>query len=297
MRRYTVRAKAGGGQSSHDNKSGKAKSAGAMLRRHGEQALREDVAECLRLWTGHIQSCSLILISAPKTMRGDLFVEEATTGSSSAGGGMVLCKDDARIRNVPFMVARPTLDEAKAVYDRCTSVYFNRVDAEVEAATADPAGLSEELSVPKAPSAVRKERDVSPEPWSLTCAASVKIITACSAGDEEAAMSVIREVAGDGHQLYDVPHPSAQADPAEPTVDSMDLGAVVNMVDSLESMSTALHIAARQGMAHVVYVLLELGASPLSADIRGRTAYFLAKDKDTRDAFRRYRGTEEGQDR
>ena len=34
LRRYTVRAKAGGGQSSHDNKSGKAQSAGAMMRRY-----------------------------------------------------------------------------------------------------------------------------------------------------------------------------------------------------------------------------------------------------------------------
>ena len=39
-RHYTIRAKAGGAQSSHDNKGMKAHSAGASLRRHGEQALK-----------------------------------------------------------------------------------------------------------------------------------------------------------------------------------------------------------------------------------------------------------------
>jgi hypothetical protein len=36
LRRYTIRAKAGGSQSSHDSQGKKAKSAGAMLRRYGE---------------------------------------------------------------------------------------------------------------------------------------------------------------------------------------------------------------------------------------------------------------------
>ena len=39
FKRYTVRAKAGGSQSSHDNEAGKAKSMGAQLRRHGKMHL------------------------------------------------------------------------------------------------------------------------------------------------------------------------------------------------------------------------------------------------------------------
>ena len=50
FRRYTVRAKAGGSQSAHDNQGRKAQSAGAQLRRYGEQALREDVRGVLHEW-------------------------------------------------------------------------------------------------------------------------------------------------------------------------------------------------------------------------------------------------------
>jgi len=41
---------AGGSQSAHDNQGRKAKSAGAMLRRYGEQALREVRIVCWTVW-------------------------------------------------------------------------------------------------------------------------------------------------------------------------------------------------------------------------------------------------------
>ena len=73
FRHYTVRAKAGGSQSSHDNKGMKAQSAGATMRRAGEQQLREDIAKLLCVWEQHIDLCSTILVSAPKVMRSYLF--------------------------------------------------------------------------------------------------------------------------------------------------------------------------------------------------------------------------------
>ena len=48
--RYTIRAKRGGSQSSYDSGGRKALSAGATLRRYGEQALREDVRSLLKDW-------------------------------------------------------------------------------------------------------------------------------------------------------------------------------------------------------------------------------------------------------
>jgi hypothetical protein len=300
MRRYTVRAKAGGGQSSHDNKSGKAKSAGAMLRRYGETALREDVAECLRLWSGHIQSCSLVLISAPKTMRSDLFVEELASGGGGRVGGMVLAKDDPRIVYVPFMVGRPTLEEAKAVHERCTSVYFNRLETAPVAVlhTAPAASLGEDGAE------VVKIAKRLPPPASAAahavCPASQRLFQACQQG-EESLLSVLEEFRAEeaeGH-LFDVTYEAASAaeDAGAAETYSVELSAVLGMVDSLESLSTVLHLAAAGGMARAVGMLLSLGASPMNGDVRGRTPYFLAKDKEARDAFRRYRGTEEGESR
>lgn len=98
LRRYTVRAKAGGSQSSHDGQGKNAKSVGAMLRRYGEQALTEDVRAILKDWNAHLQSCGLIFISCPKTMRSVLF-EEGLKDKDTP-----LKRTDPRVRLVPFMV-------------------------------------------------------------------------------------------------------------------------------------------------------------------------------------------------
>jgi Bacteroidetes VLRF1 release factor len=93
-----VRAKAGGSQSSHDGQGKNAKSVGAMLRRYGEQALTEDVRAILKDWSAHIQSCSSVFISCPKTMRSVIF-EEGLKDKDTP-----LKRTDPRIRLVPFMV-------------------------------------------------------------------------------------------------------------------------------------------------------------------------------------------------
>lgn len=270
-----------------------------MLRRYGEQALKEDIAQCLALWSGHIQSCSMILISAPKTMRSVLFdtPENPSSGNtSSAGSGGVLSKDDPRVAYVPFMVDRPTLDEAKMVHDRCTSVYFNRVDLEA----------TEDHSLPEAPApGILKNSVTFTKPESakvinvesaLFSPSSKRIFDAIQSGDEDHALSVLQEVADLGtyevHQQHSSPEISSSSTPH-----SVELSVVLDLVDGLEHLTTPLHAAAAQGLASVVALLLALGASPMPSDIRGRTAYFIAKDKETRDAFRRYRATAEGEDR
>lgn len=56
--RYTIRAKRGGSQSSYDSGGRKAQSAGAALRRYGEQALREDARALLKEWEGPLKVTS-----------------------------------------------------------------------------------------------------------------------------------------------------------------------------------------------------------------------------------------------
>jgi hypothetical protein len=118
FRRYTIRAKSGGSQSSYDSAHGKAASAGAMMRRAGEAMLKEDVSQLLRTWQAHLQTCFLILTSYPKTMKNVLFEENVRDP--------VLTKDDKRIRSVPFMVASPTFEECLKIRDRCSTIVFRR---------------------------------------------------------------------------------------------------------------------------------------------------------------------------
>jgi hypothetical protein len=74
-------------------------------------------------------------------------------------------------------------------------------------------------------------------------------------------------------------------------VGTWDLTTILNTPDSLVDMNTPLHVASAKSMSRTVALLLAMGADPTKVDVRGRPPYFLATDKDTRDAYRRHRGT------
>lgn len=149
FRRYTVRAKAGGSQSSHDNKGMKAQSAGATMRRAGELHLREDVEGLLRVWAQQLEQCSAILVSVPRVMRSYLF----NTGDGGATNEALLNpRSDARIRSIPFMVAKVTHEECLSVYHKCSAVWFARRDLAQAAVGANlPPAASASASAPPLP--------------------------------------------------------------------------------------------------------------------------------------------------
>ncbi|KZT27751.1 hypothetical protein NEOLEDRAFT_1167864 [Neolentinus lepideus HHB14362 ss-1] len=99
--RYTTRRKQGGSQSLNDKSKGAAISAGAMLRRYGEQALRDDIRKLLADWSDDIHDCERIWIRANTSNR-RIFLdyEEA-----------VVTKGDERLRTFPFPTRRPTQAE------------------------------------------------------------------------------------------------------------------------------------------------------------------------------------------
>ncbi|KAJ7493452.1 hypothetical protein B0H11DRAFT_1858895 [Mycena galericulata] len=99
--RYTTRRKQGGSQGLNDNAKGNAKSAGAQLRRYGEQALRDDIRNLLQDWAEEINGCERIWIRASGTNR-KIFIDYE---------GCVIEKGDGRLRTFPFPTRRPTQSE------------------------------------------------------------------------------------------------------------------------------------------------------------------------------------------
>ena len=93
----SARKKQGGSQGLNDNAKSKANSAGAMLRRYGEQALQEDIRSLMRDWEEHIEASERV------------FLRASTHGKKSFWGyeGAVLEKTDERIRVFPFPTRRP----------------------------------------------------------------------------------------------------------------------------------------------------------------------------------------------
>ncbi|OQR95794.1 hypothetical protein THRCLA_07566 [Thraustotheca clavata] len=139
FQRYTTRRKQGGSQSAHDAASGKAKSAGAQLRRYNEMALQQDISELLTQWKTELDGCTRIFIGAAKTSRG-LFFDK--TGLNS---------DDPRIRKVPFGTLRPTFEEV------C------RVRSVLGSASFSPFIASAYESKPVEPKATKKSKAPAPE--------------------------------------------------------------------------------------------------------------------------------------
>ncbi|KAF7370850.1 bVLRF1 domain-containing protein [Mycena sanguinolenta] len=99
--RYTTRRKQGGSQSLNDNAKGNAKSAGAQLRRYGEQALRDDIRNLIHEWAEEINACERIWIRASGSNR-KIFMDY---------DGCVIEKTDGRLRTFPFPTRRPTQSE------------------------------------------------------------------------------------------------------------------------------------------------------------------------------------------
>lgn len=81
----------------NDNAKSKAVSAGAMLRRYGEQALQEEIRQLMIDWEEDIAASERI------------FIRASTHGKKSFWGyeGAVLDKTDERIRTFPFPTRRP----------------------------------------------------------------------------------------------------------------------------------------------------------------------------------------------
>ncbi|KAI6044255.1 hypothetical protein EDC04DRAFT_2643746 [Pisolithus marmoratus] len=166
--RYTTRRKQGGSQSVNDNAKGAAISAGAMLRRYGEQALRDDIRGLLQDWAEDIHECERIWIRASASNR-RIFLDY---------DDCVINKGDDRLRTFPFPTRRPTQSELSRCLLELTQVkisHFTEEDLRVqdEAFIASlpkpkpqPATVSTaDVEKPK-PQRLTKEEEIYREKWS-----------------------------------------------------------------------------------------------------------------------------------
>ncbi|KIY52931.1 hypothetical protein FISHEDRAFT_69388 [Fistulina hepatica ATCC 64428] len=148
--RYTTRRKQGGSQSLNDNAKGNAKSAGALLRRYGEQALKDvDIRNLLREWADEINDCERIWIRASGSNR-KIFIDYDEC---------VIEKGDERLRTFPFPTRRPTQSELARCLQELTRVKISHLTEETLQAQ-DEAYLA---SLPK-PKPVPVQRLPTPAP-------------------------------------------------------------------------------------------------------------------------------------
>lgn len=247
--RYTTRRKQGGSQSANDNAKGAAHSAGANLRRYNEQALVEDVRNLLTEWKGLIDTSELLFIRATGlTNRRTLF---------GPYDGQVLRANDPRIRGFPFMTRRATQNELMRAFIELTRLKIRQI-------------------VPEAAAAPSEKRPKSPTSKPAAAASSKPKLSE----EEETALLHTQQI--------------------QALIKRSKVPALLSYIStndiSLKSFRffpadhhtpTPLHLAASQNSAPLVTNLLtRAGADPTVPNGDGRTAFELAGDRATRDAFR-----------
>lgn len=248
--RYTTRRKQGGSQSSNDNAKGAAHSAGSSIRRYNEQALVEDVRQLLSDWKGLLDTSDLLFIRATgMTNRRTLF---------GPYEGQVLRANDPRIRGFPFSTRRATQNELMRSFIELTRLKVKEI------LPVDPNGASEAAS---------KQQAATSKP---SKPAQPKL-----AEEEETALlhtqqlqALIRRSKLPALLSYLKTNSLTPAFRFQPT-------------DANHHAPTPLHLAAAQNSATLVTGLLTRGgADPTLPNADGKTAFELAGERATRDAFR-----------
>ncbi|KAG0025555.1 hypothetical protein BGZ82_009966 [Podila clonocystis] len=268
--RYTVRRKQGGSQAAH----GAANSAGARIRMYNEEALKLEVRELLDSWSEWINQSECVFVHSPGNNRRVLFYDGSVVSAADKQG---------RLRSIPFMTRRPTLSELKRAYLELSTVKVYRLTHESLAHQdrMEQKALEKaiEASKTKADDAsVVPSQEVIPEaPVEL-----LKLIDLIKKGRADAASSHLFK-------------------------HGMDASVVLPLTTSTEydmrRTPTLLHLASHHGQPQVVKILLEKHNADPTVTSAGAdqgkddadsgfsttslTAYDVAKDKETRNAFRR----------
>lgn len=254
--RYTTRRKQGGSQSANDNSKGNAHSAGASIRRYNESALVQEIRDLLQEWKTLIDSAELIFMRATgSTNRRTLF---------GPYDDQVLSHKDARLRGFPFNTRRATQSELMRAFVELTRVKVNVVD---EAAVARQAEEAAAIEAAKA-SALANSKTTTSKPAKP------------SKEDEEATLhttqlqALIRRSKAPGMLSY------LQSSSLSPDFRFFPH-------DQNHHAPTPLHLAASSNSPACVSALLgKAGANPGTRNDDGKSAFDIAGDRATRDAFR-----------
>ncbi|KIW27432.1 uncharacterized protein PV07_07169 [Cladophialophora immunda] len=245
--RYTTRRKQGGSQSANDNAKGNAHSAGSSIRRYNEMALEADVRAVLSEWKGMVDSAELLFIRATgSTNRRTLF---------GPYDGQVLRSNDKRIRGFPFSTRRATQAELLRSFQELTRLKVGKL--------VEPAAEKQSLE-----KAAAKESKPKPQAQKLS-------------KEEELAQfhtsqlqGLIRRSKAPGVLLYLTKNELSPDFTFFPPSDH-------------HHAPTPLHLSASTNSPALVLALLtKTKADPTVKNGDGKTAYEIAGDAKTRDAFR-----------
>ena len=256
--RYTTRRKQGGGQSANDSAKGAAHSAGSSLRRYNEVALEQEIRALLADWKDMIDVSQLIFIRA--------------TGSSNRHilfgpyHNQILRQNDPRNRTFPFSTKRATQAELMRAFIEITRVKVSEVDevalAEAAAAAASQSEADCGASQANVPVVEAKAKPSKEEEAANLHTTQLQALIRRS--KVPALLSYLVNNSLTPNFLFQPPYTQAN-----------------------HHAPTPLHLASSINSPAVVLALLtRAGGDPSEINLDGKTAFDLAGERGTRDAFR-----------
>ncbi|KAJ3125744.1 hypothetical protein HK098_008266 [Nowakowskiella sp. JEL0407] len=298
--RYTTRRKQGGAQSTSDQANGKAKSAGSDIRRYNERALLLEIHSLITLWTPYITSSSHIFMHTPGANRkifDDTILSKKkpqtsptpTAANSSNSNIDQSTSTFSKIRSFPFTTGKPTFSELEKCFKKLYMGTICIVEATVavadtnqnDVASADVESTSK-YSVEKTLAPKLEKLVVDDEKNSISPTETIKLLPPPS----EMMQALIAIVKSNDVTKFK----SLTSTFSDPT----ELSTLLNTL--LPEITSLLHVSAINSSNDVIPLLLDLGADPTQPSLPPslpQKPYEVAKNKDTRDVFRRYFGNNE----
>ena len=285
--RYTQRRKQGGSQAAQDEKGFKARSAGAMLRRYGEQTMRERVAQVLTDWDW--KTCDRIFLAVPERARRLFVYSEKKKRMDKKAEGHKFLKSDERIRRIPFMTNRPTMEECDRVYHLLQSVEvfsgpFIDNNGESSASSSSSTKNSDNTVV------VADNNKTMEDPVNNN-------------QQQESEEERLKRLGFYNRPIHELILGIDKVKPKEDEEDDEMQNKIQREIelnpDHLHAKNalgeTPLHLACSLGLFDIVQMLLESGSDVTAKDVLGRVPYQRAKEAKVRDAMRAFRGQQQEQ--
>ncbi|KAI7881155.1 hypothetical protein K492DRAFT_236801 [Lichtheimia hyalospora FSU 10163] len=259
--RYTTRRKQGGSQSANDNAKGAANSAGAMIRRYNEQMLQQEIRELLSQWKDYINTSEQVLVHAPSNNRKIVYGYEGAT----------LTRDNSS--TIPFSTRRPTLNEVRRVFIEMTTLKITQVDVDAIQSQRQKAADKQERARQQLEKSRLMDNNKKTAEKPKMAPEVEKLISLTRQGKEQVVLAHVRK-----HEELLLPITRGKLTPQ----------IVPEQEEILRRFPSILHLAAHGAHAGLVSVLLrDIQVDPTVENDLGKTAYEVAREKDTRNAFRR----------
>ncbi|GAA6008943.1 Vms1p [Rhodotorula paludigena] len=277
--RYTTRRKQGGSQGANDSANGKAKSAGAMIRRYNEAMLNDEVRALLSDWRDDIAASELVFLRCSKNNYKTFF---------GYADDAPLQKGDQRVRGFGFPTKRPTINELMRSFMELTRLKVSHLSAEA-LAQLDADYLASITPAAPAP----KPASTAPPPSTAPATPAPPKLSKLEALERDRwlrLVDMVRKGRLDALVAFlDKYGPELESGEGSPW------GSLPAWMDDARAQPTLLHVASAADQPRVVRYLLEdkradpcalSAAAAPAGGAAGRTPYELAGSRATRNEFR-----------